>query len=277
MCRLHFYANAHKATDSQARTLQKKSFAGCSDNMVADNIPDRDVGADRVHAEAAGPIAVGILDSARRLPCPEAVGVAGAVAGQCLSNMLLCGDLRQSGFWFVFLAVLVIAGGRNVPLSTAVWMHALMLMHALVLMHELHEEWSDHGRVVRSQIFLGLFEISPVVGSYLLALAELYPVSLGESPCGLGVFACIQIIQHFLMFRFSAAWERIRRFLIGRIPAMTIKGEWKAWSESPRPKSYTRRCCGCYLQMLSPRSPSGLSFATVLSHNGLFPVPEADA
>ena len=52
MCHLHFCANAHKSLDTQVRTLRKS----CVDyvcSMAADNIPDRNVGSDRVREEAA--------------------------------------------------------------------------------------------------------------------------------------------------------------------------------------------------------------------------------
>ena len=141
MCRLHFCANANKATDSQIRTL-RKSFAGCTCNMVVDSNPDWDVGAGRVREEAAGRTVVDILESARRLLCPELVGdtvVAGVVDGQCLSNKLLWRDRRRCSFWFFFLVVLLIAVGHGL-LSTVVLNHLRMRMHVLVLMHEFQEE-----------------------------------------------------------------------------------------------------------------------------------------
>ena len=71
---------------------------------------------------AAGRTVVDILESARRLLCPELVGdtvVAGVVDGQCLSNKLLWRDRRRCSFWFFFLVVLLIAVGHGL-LSTVV-------------------------------------------------------------------------------------------------------------------------------------------------------------
>jgi hypothetical protein len=79
--------------------------------MVVDSNPDCDVGAGRVREEAAGRTVVDILESARRLLCPELVGDTVVAGGQCCSNALLWSGPRQYGFWFFFLVVLLIADG----------------------------------------------------------------------------------------------------------------------------------------------------------------------
>jgi len=108
-------------------------------NMAAGDIPDRNVGSDRVRKEAAGRIANGNLDSAMQLLYLELVGDTAVAGDQYWSSVPLWSDLRQCGFWFFFHVVFRISGDHGL-LSTVVWNHLRMLMHVLVLMHVFQEE-----------------------------------------------------------------------------------------------------------------------------------------
>ena len=137
-CHQHLCAIAHKALDTPVHTL-RKSCVGYVGDMAADNIPDRDVGSDRVREEAAGHSAVDNLGSARQLLSFElAVDIAvardNAVADDpCWSSMLHGVNRCRCGFWS-FSLVESLTFVDQVPLSLEEWNLVWNLIHEQELM-----------------------------------------------------------------------------------------------------------------------------------------------